>query len=66
MKLEIIEEGKIYNTNYYGEVIVLKDLGRINKKHIVRIIFRNSGSIQDVELYELKRGNIRDQICLED
>lgn len=60
MKLEIIEEGTVYDTNYYGEVIVLKDLGRINKKHLVRIMFKNSESIQDVELYELKRGNIRD------
>lgn len=60
MKLENIIPGTIYSTKNYGDVRVLEDLGRINKKHIIKIVFINTNNIQEVELYELKRGNIKD------
>ena len=35
VKLEIIKPGTIYSTKNYGDIRVLEDLGRINKKHFV-------------------------------
>lgn len=60
MKLEIIKPGTIYSTKNYGNVCVVEDLGRINKKHFVNVEFIDTGNIKMVELYELKRGNIKD------
>ena len=60
MKLQNIIPGTIYHTKNYGDVSVLEDLGRINGKHFVNIKFINTGSIKRVELYELKKGNVKD------
>ena len=63
MKLELILPGTIYSTKNYGNVEVVDDLGRINKKHLIKIRFINTNSIKIVELYELKRGNIKDDLA---
>lgn len=60
MKLENIIANTIYHTKNYGDVRVIEDLGRINGKHIINIEFINTGNIKKVELYELKRGNVKD------
>ena len=60
MRYSNIEIGKIMPTKNYGDFKILDDLGRVNNKHLIQIEFINTGSIQTVELYEAKRGNVKD------
>jgi hypothetical protein len=53
---------RIYKSARYGDFKIIKDLGMINKTHIVRIKFIETGYEYDVQLNQVKYGQVRDSM----
>lgn len=57
-----IDYNKIYNSNQYGKMKILKYLGKKNGKDYVEVQFLDSGNIREARYEAVLRGEVRDLI----